>query len=625
MYSRPIIRLRSVPSTLKRRKIATPTTTATTGWPQQRHTCTCTMQISSQILGKPTNSPLHSYSYSRLWLHEAAGGADGDTKRGQTSSVEHPSKRKAAAASADHLTNASATAAEAVTNATTGDAKPNLETARSESPPASAEGDRSTVATKTTKQILQETASTLKSRPRNPRIPVDPSVSSLERNFVTPGRAMTDFMLKMEHLETLKATKRRSPYINEPPITVYWRKDVEKKAVEVWGSKDNLLKEILRNQLERKFVEQSKTTMKRQLKSSRREELSERDAAMQPKGAAAGLWGPSGRVVLSAVLINGGNFVVKFVAWVCTGSHSMFAECIHSLADTANQLILAYGIHKSVQEPNASHPYGYTNMKYVSSLISGVGIFCVGTGLSVYHGIVGLLHPHEVESFYWAFISLAGSLMSEGATCLVAIASLRKGARENGMTVKQYVLSGQDPSVNVVLLEDCAALLSILVTASCIGLAVTLGSPWPDAAGSLLVGGILGAVASFIIRTNVTALVGRSIRQEFLDKINYDLESDVMVRGIHDVKGIDMGNSLIRYKAEIDFDGRELTRLYLDHQDLQNMFEQVRQMKNIDEFESFLLNHSENIIDSLGNEIDRIEVKLRKKYPQIRHCDLEIL
>lgn len=476
------------------------------------------------------------------------------------------------------------------------------------------------------KEILQESANAIKnSSKRAPRIPLDPSISSLARNFVTPGRAMSDFLLKMEHLEGLKSTKRRSPYINQAPITVYWRKDVEAKALEVWGSKDNLLKEILRQQLERKYLEQSNATLKRQLKSSRREMLYQEDSPLQQKGAGAGLWGSSGRVVMSAVLINCSNFAVKLLAWVYTGSHSMFAECIHSLADTMNQLILAYGIHKSVQKPNPDHPYGYTNMKYVSSLISGVGIFCVGTGLSVYHGIVGLMVASPIESYYWAILCLAGSLMSEGATCLVAISSLRKGALDSNMSIKDYILSGQDPSVNVVLLEDCAALLSILVTASCIGLTVYCDSHIPDAAGSLLVGGILGAVASFIIHTNVTALVGRSIPQGFLDEINYELESDVMVRGIHDVKGIDMGSSLIRYKAELDFDGRELTRLYLDHQDLQSMFEQVKQMKSIDEFESFLLRHSENIIDTLGGEIDRIEVKLRKKFPQIRHCDLEIL
>ena len=82
-----------------------------------------------------------------------------------------------------------------------------------------------------------------------------------------------------------------------------------------------------------------------------------------------------------------------------------------------------------------------------------------------------------------------------------------------------------------------------------------------------------GGVASFIIYTNATALVGRSIPREALNRINNDLEQDVMIRAIHDVKGIDMGNSLVRYKAEVDFDGRELTRAYLEKSDMQKLFE----------------------------------------------------
>lgn len=476
------------------------------------------------------------------------------------------------------------------------------------------------------KDVIEESAAKVMKPPRQPRVPIDLSVSSMERNFITPGRAMSDFLLKPEHLDGLRATKRRSPYINQPPITMYWRKDVETKALQVWASMENLMKEILKKELERKCEEQSITTLKRQLRSSRRESLitdQQRDS-LQTKSA-GGLKGESGRVVLSAVLINSVNCFLKFVAWLYTGSHSMFSECVHSLADTMNQLILAYGIYKSTQRPDHDHPYGYANMKYVSSLISGVGIFCVGTGLSVYHGIVGLIQPTALEPLLVAFLVLGGSVLTEGATFVMAFKSVRKGAKANQQSVFEYVRSGQDPSVNVVLMEDCAALLSIVVTATCMGLTAYFDHHIPDAVGSLLVGAILGAVASFIIQTNVTALLGRSIPQDFLDKINYELESDIMVRAIHDVKGIDMGNSLIRYKAEIDFDGRELTRSYLDHQDLTSMMEEVKLIKSIDEFEAFMLKHSESIIDTLGGEIDRIEVKLRKKFPQIRHCDLEIL
>ncbi|XP_066252899.1 proton-coupled zinc antiporter SLC30A9, mitochondrial [Euwallacea similis] len=467
------------------------------------------------------------------------------------------------------------------------------------------------------KDDLKEQA---KAQPKK-RKKVDLTAQSLERNFITPVRAMADFLLKPSDLESLPKTKRRSPYEAEPPITVYWRRDVEAKALEVWGSKENLLKELIKRDIEKKKYQQNIFTVKRRLRDYRRELGKSADIIEDESG----LMGRSGRVVLTAVAINGTNCLFKLFAWLYTGSHSMFSECIHSLADTINQLILAYGIHKSIQIADSYHPYGYSNMKYVASLISGVGIFCVGTGLSFYHGISGLLHPQPMEDFFWAYFILGGSLVSEGATWLVAFNSIRKGAREVNMSVKDYIFRGQDPSVNVVLLEDFAAVVGVIVAAGCMGISSATNSPVPDALGSLLVGCILGSVASFIIYTNVAALVGRSIPEENLEKINAELEKDVMIRAIHDVKGIDMGNYLVRYKAELDFDGRELARSYLDKQDLNELLEEARKLENIDQLEEFMLKHGENIVDLMGGEIDRIEMKLRKKHPEIRHCDLEIL
>lgn len=116
----------------------------------------------------------------------------------------------------------------------------------------------------------------------------------------------------------------------------------------------------------------------------------------------------------------------------------MFAEVIHSLADLVNQLILAFGIYKSSQLPDTVHPYGYMNMRYVSSLISGVGIFCVGSGLSIYHGIEGLLNPEAITDLFWVYCILAGSLVSEGATLVVAINELKRSAKENKLSFKEY-------------------------------------------------------------------------------------------------------------------------------------------------------------------------------------------
>lgn len=212
-------------------------------------------------------------------------------------------------------------------------------------------------------------------------------------------------------------------------------------------------------------------------------------------------------------------------------------------------------------------------MKYISSLISGVAIFCVGTGFSFYHGIEGLNgKPLETDSFFWAYIVLGGSFCFESVTLMMAIFSIRNSSRKTKQSFFSYVASGADPCVNVVLFEDTAAVLGAAVAGLCIGLTAYLETSIPDAIGSMLVGVMLGAVAMLVIYTSVPALVGRSIKLDQLDKINAELESDAMIKAIHDVKGIDMGNSMIRYKAEIDFNGRELTRNYLEKHDLPQMY-----------------------------------------------------
>lgn len=108
-------------------------------------------------------------------------------------------------------------------------------------------------------------------------------------------------------------------------------------------------------------------------------------------------------------------------------------------------------------------------MQYISSLISGVAIFCVGTGFSFYHGVNGLLHPEPLQDYMWAYIVLGGSFAFESITLGIAIMSIRRSAKEQNMTFIKFVKSGQDPCVNVVLFEDTAAVSGAAVAAICIG------------------------------------------------------------------------------------------------------------------------------------------------------------
>ncbi|XP_063777078.1 proton-coupled zinc antiporter SLC30A9, mitochondrial [Pseudophryne corroboree] len=443
----------------------------------------------------------------------------------------------------------------------------------------------------------------------------------MKNNFITGVRAMNEFCLKPSDLEPLRKIRRRSPHDDTESFTVYLRSDVESKAMEVWGSPEAVFRE-------RKLRKEEEIAYRENVFKNQKllKEYKDFLGHTKPRLSTASMFtkGP-GKVVMVAICINGLNFFFKLLAWVYTGSASMFSEAIHSLADTCNQALLAVGISQSVRTPDPGHPYGFTNMRYIASLISGVGIFMMGAGLSWYHGIMGLLHPQQIESLLWAYFILAGSLVSEGATLLVAINEIRKSARTKGLSFYQYVIQSHDPSTNVVLMEDAAAVLGVIMAASCMGLTSLTGNPYYDSLGSLGVGTLLGAVSAFLIYTNTEALIGRSIQPEQVQRLIEFLESDPAVRAIHDVKATDMGLGKVRFKAEVDFDGRVVTRSYLEKQDIDQVLHEIRQVKTPEDLEAFMLKHGENIIDTLGAEVDRLEKELKQCNPEVRHVDLEIL
>lgn len=442
-----------------------------------------------------------------------------------------------------------------------------------------------------------------------------------KNNFITAVRAMNEFCLKPSDLEHLRRIRRRSPHDDTEAFTVFLRSDVEAKALDVWGSLEALARERkVRKEVEQVF--QENIFRNQQLLKEYKDFWG--NTKPRSRLRATFLQGP-GKVVMVAICINGLNFFFKLLAWVYTGSASMFSEAIHSLADTCNQALLALGISQSIRNPDPVHPYGFSNMRYIASLISGVGIFMMGAGLSWYHGIMGLLHPQPIQSLLWAYCILAGSLVSEGATLLVAFNELKKSAQKHGISFYEYVMQSRDPSTNVVLIEDAAAVLGVIMAASCMGLTSLTGNPHYDSLGSLGVGTLLGAVSAFLIYTNTEALLGRSIQAEHVQKLTEFLENDPAVRAIHDVKATDLGLNMVRFKAEVDFDGRVVTRSYLEKQDIEQLLHDIQQVKTAEDLENFMLLHGENIIDTLGAEVDRLEKELKQRNPEVRHLDLEIL
>ncbi|KAG6425754.1 hypothetical protein SASPL_109958 [Salvia splendens] len=162
------------------------------------------------------------------------------------------------------------------------------------------------------------------------------------------------------------------------------------------------------------------------------------------------------RAVTTALWCNFLVFSLKFGVWLSTSSHVMLAEVIHSVADFANQALLAYGLSSSRRAPDALHPYGYSKERFVWSLISAVGIFCLGSGATIVHGVQNLWTSQPPEHIEYAALVITGSFLIEGASLIVAIHAVRKGAAAEGMKVRDYVWRGHDPTAVAVMTEHKA-------------------------------------------------------------------------------------------------------------------------------------------------------------------------
>ncbi|XP_076071167.1 proton-coupled zinc antiporter SLC30A9, mitochondrial-like [Mytilus galloprovincialis] len=452
----------------------------------------------------------------------------------------------------------------------------------------------------------------------------------VENIYIEPGRAMVEYLIVLRELNEIPKYTRRSPYGSGKSLTVYKRKDIEELAIKKYGSLEKLQEEkLLRmRQLQMRYRKFPFSEAYYKDYIDRHyfyyDKKPEQPAEDQKEANYKWTWTGTGQVVVSSICVNFFNVIIKGFAWAFTGSYSMFSEMIHSAADTLNQIILGIGLYQSFKKPDSDHPYGYSNLRHVSSLISGVGIFCIGTGFSVYHGIQGLLHPQEMGLNIWALGTLVGSLVSEGATLYLAASQTRKSAQKQGIQFWKYVWRGYDPNTTVVLLEDLAAVSGVVIASGCIGLTWYTGNPLYDSVGSIVIGGLLAAVAGVIIKTNSAALLIRSIPLEKKDEISKDLEQDRMIRSLHDVKATEMGGQW-KFKAEVDFDGREIARAYLYKLDMEQLLKEMQDLQTSTDAEEFMLKHGQQLIDSLGEEIDRIEKLLKSKYPEIRHVDLEAL
>ncbi|KAJ3393691.1 hypothetical protein HDU92_007591 [Lobulomyces angularis] len=336
----------------------------------------------------------------------------------------------------------------------------------------------------------------------------------------------------------------------------------------------------------------------------------------------------SQKVVAFAITSNFLMFSGKLYAAIVSGSSSMFSEALHSLADILNECLLMWGILRSLRQPDPDHPYGFTMERYAWALVSGVGIFFLGGGVSIYHGVSSIIYPHALGDPTMAWYVLGASLLFEGATMTYAFRTIRKAAIQNDVSTKEYVLRGADPTTVQVLLEDVAAVTGILIAGISISLSSYLAMPILDSIGSISIGLLLGSVAGFLVKRNISSLVERRMDLRKEREIVRVLSEDPVVKSVHDVKTTMLGGEWVRFKAEILFQGDHITERYLHSLSTEELEKELLILKNSktdEEIKEWVVKHGSGVIGMLGSEVDRLEWEIKKAVPQVKHCDLEIL
>ncbi len=202
--------------------------------------------------------------------------------------------------------------------------------------------------------------------------------------------------------------------------------------------------------------------------------------------------------------------VAKSVAAVVTGSASMLAEAVHSWADTGNEVFLLLADRRSRRPADRTHPLGFGREAYVWSMFAALGLFAVGAGVSITHGVQELVHPEPAGSFALAYVVLGVALVLEGVSFLQATRRARAEARSAERDVLHHVLVTSDPTLRAVVAEDAAALAGLVVASGGVLAHQLTGSPVPDAVGSVVVGLVLAVVSVVLIDRNRRFLVGEA-------------------------------------------------------------------------------------------------------------------
>lgn len=265
----------------------------------------------------------------------------------------------------------------------------------------------------------------------------------------------------------------------------------------------------------------------------------------------SGSEGSKGAIVAAAVA-NLAIAVTKFVAAAFTGSSSMFAEGVHSVIDTANQGFLLIGLSNSKKPADEKHPFGYGAEVYFWSFLVAIFLFALGAGFSTYEGVMGIISGEaELTSPLIALGVLFLAFCFEGYSWSVAFREFQHRRRGNSLLRDFHDM--KDPSIFVVLFEDTAACIGIVIAAGGIGLSWATGNHIFDAIGSILIGVLLGVTAILLAIEVKSLLIGERADPEIEALIREKLGARPEILAINELKTLHLGPQDVLLTMSIDF------------------------------------------------------------------------
>ena len=220
----------------------------------------------------------------------------------------------------------------------------------------------------------------------------------------------------------------------------------------------------------------------------------------------------STRAILAALFANAGIAVAKFIGFVITGSSSMLAESVHSVADTSNQALLLFGQRRARKDATSLHQFGYGRSRYFYSFVVALVLFSLGAAFALYEGYHKITHPTPLTSPMIAVAILVVAIGLESYSFRTAAVESRP--LKGSSSWWQFIRHSRNPELPVVLLEDTGALLGLLFALLGVGLTVLTGNPIWDGIGTAAIGALLAVIAVILMVEMHSLLIGEGATVE---------------------------------------------------------------------------------------------------------------